>query len=290
MSRILKRPMFRIGGSANNEGIMSSVVPTRAGYAEPQGAANSLDNYQIDTGSSLYKKAIQNAAILNALAGTGRSQSDRLSDLLIRGGLRTMSETPRGGLFPTLAKAFQEPVEQYLKSGETEDLFQRQLRLTGATQAMTSEEALELAKLKYGMEAGKEQEQRKKELMQQYGLDYTEANIFQNFLNQRDAIGKTVGLPVSNRPIFLALKKGKYEVTGIKGMPEGIYYDPKTNKYVKIKSGTSIIGNSIQDVIKPENQVISQQSYRDYINEELAKKQRQKIEAEGYTSFDSSSP
>jgi len=30
MSRILKRPMFRIGGSSN-EGIMSDVVPERAG-------------------------------------------------------------------------------------------------------------------------------------------------------------------------------------------------------------------------------------------------------------------
>ena len=52
MSRILKRPMFRVGGSTN-EGIMSGVVPTRANYAEPQGAANPLDNYQVDTESSL---------------------------------------------------------------------------------------------------------------------------------------------------------------------------------------------------------------------------------------------
>ena len=147
MSRILKRPMFRVGGSTN-EGIMSGVVPTRAGYAVPQGAANPLDNYQIDTSSDLYKNAIRNAAILSQFAGSGRSQSDRLSDLLIRGGLKTMSETPRGNIFATVAKAYQEPVEQYLKGQETEDAFQRQLRIAGITQAMTSEEA----KAKYDKE------------------------------------------------------------------------------------------------------------------------------------------
>ena len=35
MSRILKRPMFRIGGSANEDGVMSMAVPKRAHYADP---------------------------------------------------------------------------------------------------------------------------------------------------------------------------------------------------------------------------------------------------------------
>jgi len=270
--------MFRIGGSAN-EGIVSMVEPRR--------------KYNVGSPKEerITKSAEEYARLLERFAGPGPSTYSDLGDLLISGGLNLLSGRGAGkGTLGAIAESYKDPYAAFAKARATEDALKRQIRIGAATQAISSNEALELAKLKYGMEAGKEQEQRKKELMQQYGLDYTEANIFQNFLNQRDAIGKTVGLPVSNRPIFLALKKGKYEVTGIKGMPEGIYYDPKTNKYVKIKSGTSIIGNSIQDVIKPENQVISQQSYRDYINEELAKKRRQKIEAEGYTSFDSSSP
>jgi len=81
MSRILKRPMFRIGGSTN-EGIMSHVVPKRANYADPTGTANPLDNYQLDTESDLYKKAIRNAAIMNQFAGSGRSEKDKALDLL----------------------------------------------------------------------------------------------------------------------------------------------------------------------------------------------------------------
>ena len=278
MSKILKRPMFRIGGAAN-DGIISMAQPRR--------------NYQEGSAREqrIIPRAEENVRLLEKFLGPGPSVSSDLGDLLISGGLNLLSGKGAGrGTLGAIAESYKDPYASFAKARAGEEALKRQIRLSGATQALSSDEALELAKLKYGMEARKEQEQRKKELMQQYQIDYTEASIFQNFLNQRDAIGKTVGLPVSNRPIFLALKKGKYEVTGIKGMPEGIYYDPKTNKYVKIKSGTSIIGNSIQDVIKPENQVISQQSYRDYINEELAKKRRQKIEAEGYTSFDSSSP
>ena len=178
MSKILKRPMFRIGGSANNEGIMSGVVPTRAGYAEPQDAANVLDNYQLDTSSDLYKNALRNAAILSQFAGPGRSQSDRLSDLLIRGGLKTMSETPRGNIFATVSKAYQEPVEQYLKSGEAEDAFQRQLRVAGITQAMTSEEA----KAKYEKEAAiAKQQMRLKEKELYIAGSSDKARAFQNF-------------------------------------------------------------------------------------------------------------
>lgn len=278
MSRILKRPMFRIGGSAN-DGIMSMAAPRK--------------NYQ--EGSSkeerITKSAEEYARLLERFAGPGPSLSSNVGDLLISGGLNLLSGRGAGrGTLGAIAESYKDPYASFAKARANEEALKRQFRMSAATQAISSNEALELAKLKYGMEAGKEQEQRKKELMQQYQLNYTEADTFQNFLNQKNNIGKTIGLPVASAPLFLTLKKGKYEVTGAKNMPEGIYYDPRNNKYIKIKSGTSIIGNSIQDVIKPENQVISQQSYRDYINEELAKKQRQKIEAEGYTSFDSSSP
>jgi hypothetical protein len=48
MSRILKRPMFRIGGQANEEGIVSMAVPHRGHYAEPTGAAYTDANYDAD--------------------------------------------------------------------------------------------------------------------------------------------------------------------------------------------------------------------------------------------------
>jgi hypothetical protein len=52
-----------------------------------------------------------------------------------------MSERPAGNLFSTIAKAYTPAVDEYLKGQETEDSFQRQLKLAGATQAIQSEEA-----------------------------------------------------------------------------------------------------------------------------------------------------
>ena len=83
MSKILKRPMFRIGGSAN-EGIMSNVVPKRAGYQDPTDAVSIEDNYTISENDPIYRDAMRRAAILSKFAGTGRPQGDRLADFLIQ--------------------------------------------------------------------------------------------------------------------------------------------------------------------------------------------------------------
>jgi len=150
MSRILKRPMFRIGGQANEDGIMSTVVPHRAHYADPTGAASTEDNYDssnIDT-DALYKDAAKRAAILAQFAGTGRSQDERLSDLLIRGGLNLASQRPVGGILSTAASAFKEPAEQFIKGSQEEQALQRQIKLGAATTAMSTADAQALQRLK----------------------------------------------------------------------------------------------------------------------------------------------
>jgi len=272
MSRILKRPMFRIGGSAN-DGIMSMAAPRK--------------NYQ--QGSSdeerITKSAEEYARVLEKLAGVGPSTSSDLGDLLISGGLNLMSGRGAGrGTLGAIAESYREPYQAFSKARAGEDSLKRQLRLSAATQAISSDETMKLAKMKfnearelaqmkYGAEMGKEQEQRKKELMQQYQLNYSEANTFQNFLNQGDIIGKKIGLPVASAPLFLTFKKGKFEIPGAKNMPEGIYYDPRNNKYIKIHSGTPIIGDTIAEIVKP---VVAQQE--------------KVITKEEFPSFDASSP
>ena len=148
MSRILKRPMFRIGGAANEDGIMSTVVPKRANYANPDWMATTADNYEkpMDRGQEIAKRYAETLPILQAAAGPGRSERDRALDLLLRGSLRLMSERPAGNIFATAAKSFQEPTEQYLKSGETEDALQRQINLGAASTAMSSVDAERLAR------------------------------------------------------------------------------------------------------------------------------------------------
>jgi hypothetical protein len=195
-------------------------------------------------------------------------------DLLLEGSLALGAGAGAGKNLPqALALSFREPAQRYIKSGQEEEAAQRQLKLAATTGAISAVDAQRLAQMKYGAEMGKEQEQRKKELMQQYQLNYTEANTFQCFLNQGDAIGKAIGLPVASAPLFLTFKKGKFEIPGAKNMPEGIYYDPRNNKYIKIHSGTPIIGDTIAEIVKP---VVAQQE--------------KVITKEEFPSFDASSP
>ena len=154
MSRILKRPMFRIGGQANEDGIMSTVVPHRGHYAD-KGQATLDDNYDTTTSDlnldtdALYKDAERRAAILSKFAGTGRSQNDRLSDLLIRGGLNAVSGVGAGrGTLAGLASSFKQPTEEYLKGDVDEQNFQRQIKLGAASTAMSSADAQALQRLK----------------------------------------------------------------------------------------------------------------------------------------------
>lgn len=234
MSRILKRPMFRIGGSTN-EGIMSNVVPKRAGYQDPTDAASIEDNYVLDVNDPLYKDAMRRAAILSKFAGPGRSQSDRLAELLIKGGLKTVSETPRGGIFSTVSKAFQEPVSEYLKSSETEDAFQRQLKLAGITSAMQTQEARE----KYAKElaiANQKLEQQEKELFfKTSGLGTKAPGIYETIKGF-----KTKGVPIEGGAVDIENKKPK--TSDILKIPEGtVFYDVNGNFYKRTKEGPGYI-------------------------------------------------
>lgn len=132
MSRILKRPMFRIGGSVD-DGIMSMATPRK----------------QYSTGGEDIEQRFQrNRGLLRSAVGEGRSQDDRLSELLISGGLNLMSARPSGNIFSTAAGAFKEPTSQFLKSSQEERNFGRQLDLGAATSAITSADAEALARLK----------------------------------------------------------------------------------------------------------------------------------------------
>jgi hypothetical protein len=143
MSKILKRPMFRKGGPTN-EGIVSMAVP-RGKYANSNIQDLIKQNPEM---ASTIKTAEGRAALISAFAGQGRSQNDKLSDLLIKGGLETMSARPDGNIFSTLAKSYKKPVDDYLKESQAEDSFQRQARLQGVTSAISSEDARRLAQYK----------------------------------------------------------------------------------------------------------------------------------------------
>lgn len=227
MSRILKRPMFRIGGSTN-EGIVSMAQPRRQ-YAN--------SNYedlitQFPKSKELIEDAQARAALMSAFAGSGRSQDERLSNLLIRGGLKTMSETPRGGIFATVSKAFEQPVDEYLKSGETEDSFQRQLRLAGLTSAMTSLEN----KAKLDLEREMLEEKKKEAELK---LNPTKAPIYDILKSFQKKGIKTYEIT----SVIGSGDKMKPSPQAVANIPiGGVFHDPSNNLYLRVPKEKSSVG------------------------------------------------
>ena len=132
MSRILKRPMFRIGGPVN-DGIMSMAAP-RKNYEDGSDYKTRIDELK-----KIYRES----------AGPGPSRYNDLGDMLISGGLNILSGKSAGkGTLGAVAESFKEPYAAFAKSGAGEDAFQRQLNLAAATQGVTSVDAERIARLK----------------------------------------------------------------------------------------------------------------------------------------------
>jgi hypothetical protein len=222
MSRILKRPMFRIGGSAN-EGIVSMAQPRK--------------NYSI--GSEYAAKREEIRPLLREALGPGRSERDRFLDMLLRGSIRLASERPvGGGIIPTIAKSFQEPVEQYLKSGETEEGLQRQIDLTAATQAISSVDAERLQRMKVEaaqQEAKQKAEQVDKELfLKTSGLGANASSIY----DTKKALERKGEVVVGAVNTIGSGEKAKPTPSAVLSIPEGrVFYDVNGNFYRRVKEG-----------------------------------------------------
>ena len=112
MSITLKRPMFRKGGQAE-EGIMELATPRR-NYKEGKTREELIQEIFETSGLTPSGKSYAETAM--RLANLGRpSDSDLLTNVLIQGGLRGMSQTGGGSTLGNLAKAFEGPVGQALK-------------------------------------------------------------------------------------------------------------------------------------------------------------------------------
>ena len=103
--RTLRRPMFRIGGSAG-EGITSGLVPRQ----------------RYDNGS-IAKKIEDQKSIIEALAPRAPRRDRSLSDFMIDFGLNVAGATPSGSIFSTAAKSAQQPFQRYQQSKQREDAY-----------------------------------------------------------------------------------------------------------------------------------------------------------------------
>jgi hypothetical protein len=215
--------MFRIGGSTN-EGIVS-MTQTRKNYQE---------------GSDYQRRIEQLRPIFQAAAGQGRSREDRLSDLLISGGLNLMSARPSGNIFSTAAGAFKEPTSQYLKASEAEDAFQRQLNLAAATQGISSVEAERLQRMKVDAaqaEARQRAEQVDKELfLKTSGLGTVAGSIY----DTKRALEKKGEVVIGAVPTVGSGDQVKPTPSSVLSIPEGkIFYDVNGNFYRRVAKDES---------------------------------------------------
>jgi len=119
MTRVLKRPMFRIGGPAN-EGITSGLAP-RQGYA-------------LSTSERLREAA-------------GQQPDTSLSQFLIDFGLDLASRPPTGSIFSTAAASAKEPYQGYKASKAARAGFERQIGLEAAKMDIGQEHAMEIQEL-----------------------------------------------------------------------------------------------------------------------------------------------
>ena len=228
MSRILKRPMFRIGGSANN-GIMSMAAP-RKNYKEGSPKEERIT-----------KSAEEYARLLERFAGPGPSVSSNLGDLLISGGLNLLSGRGAGrGTLGAIAESYKDPYASFAKARANEEALKRQLRMSAATQAISSDEARELQKMK--LEAALTDEARKERMLNRELAFKTDPGSFAIY-DVLESFKKQGFNPQKITQVIGTGEKAKPSPQAVLSVPEGqIFYDPNNNLYKRVSKEISSVG------------------------------------------------
>lgn len=144
MSKILKRPMFRKGGSA--EGVMSLASP-RKKYQEGGDIYEQIRQIDPSMGEDIakYGKIFE----LLGTEGLREKKQDILSNLLISGGLGLVAGEGAGkGTLGGVAEAFRKPTERALAEYQAVKGAPKEARMAGAKTAMEAALAQKLAREK----------------------------------------------------------------------------------------------------------------------------------------------
>ena len=228
MSRILKRPMFRIGGSAN-EGIVSMAQPRR--------------NYSVGSPKEerITKSAEEYARLLEKFAGPGPSTYSDLGDLLISGGLNLMSGRGAGkGTLGAIAESYRDPYAAFAKARANEEALKRQLRMSAATQAISSDEARELQKMK--LEAALAEDKQKLELDKRKLAATTDPTSYPIY-DVLESFRKQGFNPQKITQVIGTGEKAKPSPQSVLSVPEGeIFYDPSNKLYKRVPFNVSSTG------------------------------------------------
>jgi len=238
MNRILKRPMFRKGGSAG-EGITSGLQ--RPGYSNG-------------------KTVEEIAAEIREQVG-GYNPSRNLDDFKIDFGLDLVGRSPSGNIFQTAALAAKEPFKNFRSRRAAETDLNRQIGL----QAFDIKEARDRAALgrqsaeKIAQIRAGEKDDPMKNVYLEYALsefpDFNKTEIervanykllFEEELKNKVGNNRVAGImtfdPGSEKEMRKNVQKLKQQV----GM---IYYDPRDGKYKKVTSKNGVLGFEVFESI-----------------------------------------
>ena len=277
-NRILKRPMFRLGGSAENEGIMDGM---RKRYNQGTKLEDIDSTYQegdfnVNPTNQTTQRTGERPSFRDILV-----KSPNLSPFLTEFGLNLLSQSPTGNIFQTAATAAKEPFQRLQAKG-----------------AMTSERDFERELLERKLEVQKELaagDSKEYDMAYKLGLEkFENPALARNYANYFDTIeptvqsqygsqwGGVIEQDVSQQKIARQLGKNLDK----QGKLNKIFYDVYTGSFkqlVKDQQGnykfipaagaanvTDIEGETLPTETDKRNE------YRDKINPELEKIREQK--------------
>jgi len=116
MNRTLRRPMFRMGGTA--EGITSGLAP-RQGYAHEPGHVTQGDTSKM----SIMDRLKFEKSMVETLAPRQPRKDRSMSNFLIDFGLDIASRPPSGSIFSTAAAAAKDPFAKFQQAKQMQDAY-----------------------------------------------------------------------------------------------------------------------------------------------------------------------
>ena len=237
MTRVLKRPMFRLGGNTD-QGIMSGVVP-RQGYR----TGEMVEDYEQK---------------LKMLRGVAMPPDRSLSNMLIDFGLNVASAPPTGSIFSTAAGAAREPFQRYQTAQAQRAQFGTKLGLSAAESAMAHADKMaqiaEAAKYKNVTDPLEEMKKLAAEYLDDYGGDWNLAmNKAKFFLEVRPQLATAFGESqvggIIDQDELADEKKAKQWMKRNQSKIGQVFYDVNTGqiKRLILQPGTNTPGFEVID-------------------------------------------
>ena len=280
-NRILKRPMFRLGGSAENEGIMDGMRKRYNQGTKPEDIDSTYQegDFNVNPINQTTQRTGERPSFRDILTSPGSN----LSPFLTEFGLNLLSQSPTGNIFQTAATAAKEPFQRLQAKGAmaSERDFEREL----LERKIESQE--KIAESRGG--------DKMYDLMYKLGLEkFENPALARNYANFFDTIEPTVAASygtqygglieqdVSQQKIARQVGKNLDK----QGKLNKIFYDVYTGSFkqlVKDQQGNYkfVAATGAANVTDPEGETLPTETdkrneYRDTINPELEKIRKQK--------------